>query len=108
MDWLEELRGRGRLEGPVTDAILKRHGARGKRAIDAVSEGRVKEYLDFVVVVGERDEYVVEDENCQCDDQRYNLDEGEWCWHVIAAKIADATGNVDEHDMWYSEVRDLL
>ena len=64
MDWLDELEERGRLTGKVTDMILKQHGARGKRAIDAVSEGRVKEYKDFVVVVGKGDEYIVEGRSC--------------------------------------------
>jgi len=108
VDWLGELKDRGRLTGKVTDMILKRHGARGKRAIDAVSEGRVKEYRDFVVVVGKGDEYIVEGRSCTCEDYEYNLDEDELCWHVIAVLIADATDKVDEHDMWYSEVRDLM
>jgi len=110
VDWLDELRERGSLTGSVTDAVLKEHGARGKRAIDAVSEGRVKEYKDFVVVVGRGDEYIVEGRSCNCEDYEYNIDpeEGELCWHIIASLIADATGEKDEHDMWYTEVRDLL
>ncbi|MDY6779816.1 MAG: SWIM zinc finger family protein [Halobacteria archaeon] len=92
----------------MTDEILKEHGRRGKRAIDAVSEERVKEYLDFIVVVGKEDEYIVEGESCNCKDYEFNLDEGELCWHIVASKIADATGEIDEHDMWYSEVRDLV
>jgi predicted nucleic acid-binding Zn finger protein len=110
VDWLDELEDRGRLTGKLTDEILKGHGARGKRAIDAVSEGRVKEYLDFVVVVGKGDEYIVEERSCNCKDYEYNLGDGdeELCWHVLAALIADATDETDEHEMWYSEVRDLV
>ena len=108
MDWLDKLEEYGRLTGGVTDAVLKEHGARGKRAMEAVSEGRVKEYKDFVVVVGKGDEYIVEGRSCTCEDYEYNLDEGELCWHALAALIADATDEVDEHDMWYSEVRDLV
>ncbi|MDY7083313.1 MAG: SWIM zinc finger family protein [Halobacteria archaeon] len=108
MDWLDELEERGRLTGKITDRVLKAHGARGKRAIDAVSENRVKEYLDFIVVVGKHDEYIIEGESCTCDDFQYNLDDDELCWHIIAAKIAEATDQMDEHDMWYSEVRDLV
>ncbi|MFP4174515.1 MAG: SWIM zinc finger family protein [Halobacteriales archaeon] len=110
MDWLDELEERGRLTGKITDEILKQHGARGKRAIDAVSEGRVKEYKDFIVVVGKEDEYIVEGRSCTCDDYRYNLGEAddELCWHVISALVAEATDETDEHDMWYSEVRDLV
>jgi len=110
VDWLEELREHGSLTGKVTDEILRNHGARGRRAVDAVSEGRVKEYLDFVVVVGKGDEYIVEGRSCTCDDFRYNLGDAddELCWHILAALIADATGDTDEHEMWYSEVRDLV
>jgi len=108
MEWYDELEERGKLTGRTTDMVLKRHGARGKRAIEAVSEGRVKEYKDFLVVVGRGDEYIVEGDSCTCEDYEYNLDEGELCWHAIAVRIARATDEVDEHDMWYSEVRDLL
>lgn len=108
MHWSDELRQEKSLTSDITDKILDEHGDRGRRAIDAVSEDRVKEYLDFVVVVGKHDEYIVEDTSCTCDDYRYNLDEDEKCWHILAAEIAGATDQVDRHDMWYSEVRDLI
>ncbi|MFB6283802.1 MAG: SWIM zinc finger family protein [Halobacteria archaeon] len=108
MEWIEELRDRRSLDADITRKILERHGERGKRGIDAVSEQRVKKYMDFVVVVGRHDEYVIEDDSCTCEDFRYNLGGEGLCWHVIAKKIAFATDSVDEHDMWYSEVRDFL
>lgn len=108
MDWRSRLESQGVLTSEVVDEVLSHHGGRGRRAIDAVSEERVKRYRDFTVVVGETDEYIVEEGSCTCDDQRYNLDDDEHCWHSLAVEIADATERVDDHDLWYSEVRDLM
>ena len=110
-DWRSELEDAGELTPPAVQAILRDHGERGRRAIDAVSEERVKEYNDFTVVVGHTEEYIVEDGGCTCKDAAYNLnpaDPGQQCWHVLAVEIADRTDRVDHHDMFYSEVRDLL
>ena len=110
-DWRAALAAAGELTGPVAEAIVATHGSRGHRAIEAVSEARVKEYRDFTVVVGHEDEYVVEDGACTCKDSEYNLDAEDpdaLCWHAIAVAVARRVGEVDEHDMWYSDVRDLL
>ncbi|MFC7167392.1 hypothetical protein [Halospeciosus flavus] len=110
-DWRAALSETGELTPPIVERILDVHGDRGQRAIEAVSEGRVKEYRDFTVVVGHSDEYVVEDGGCTCEDSQYNLDPAdpeERCWHALAADIAERVGEVDYHDMWYSEVRDFL
>jgi predicted nucleic acid-binding Zn finger protein len=110
-DWREALATAGRLTPAVVDAIVSTHGSRGRRAIEAVSEGRVKQYRDFTVVVGYDDEYVVEDGGCTCKDAEYNLspdDPDQRCWHAIAVDVAEALGEVDHHDMWYSEVREFL
>ena len=110
-DWRATLSEAGELTGPVTEAIVATHGSRGHRAIEAVSEERVKQYRDFTVVVGHEDEYVVEDGGCTCADATYNLDAenpSARCGHAIAVDVADAIGAVDHHDMWYSEVREFL
>jgi predicted nucleic acid-binding Zn finger protein len=110
-DWRTELETAGELTAPVVQKILKEHGDRGGRAIDAVGEGRVKRYNDFTVVVGHTEEYIVEDGGCTCKDAVYNLDPADpdqRCWHALAVDIAEAIGAVDHHDMFYSEVRDLL
>ncbi|NIS32369.1 MAG: hypothetical protein GWN07_18430 [Actinobacteria bacterium] len=101
----------GELTADVVEALLAAHGERGRRAIDAVSERRVKEYNDFTVVVGHEDEYIVEDGGCTCKDATYNLDPedpDQRCWHALAVEIAERLGAVDRHDMWYSEVREFL
>jgi predicted nucleic acid-binding Zn finger protein len=110
-EWQRMLADAGELSGEVVESILGVHGDRGARAIEAVSEGRVKEYRDFTVVVGHTDEYVVEGGGCTCKDSEYNLDAADptqMCWHVLAVEIARRIDAVDHHDMWYSDVRDFL
>jgi predicted nucleic acid-binding Zn finger protein len=110
-DWRAKLESRGELTPSIVEAILREHGDRGQRAIDAVGEGRVKEYNDFTVVVGHTEEYIVEDDGCTCKDAAYNLDPADpsqCCWHALAVDIAERIGAIDRHDMFYSEVRDLL
>jgi predicted nucleic acid-binding Zn finger protein len=110
-EWEAALREAGELTPDVVDRIATVHGDRGLRAIDAVSEERVKEYKDFTVVVGHEDEYVVEAGGCTCKDAEYNLDPEDpedLCWHAIASRIAHAIDATDEHDMWYSDVREFL
>lgn len=111
LPWEEDLAAAGELTSEVVQTILNVHGDRGSRAIEAVHEGRVKEYRDFVVVVGHEDEYVVEGAACTCLDARYNLDPDDptdQCWHAVAAQIATTIGTVDSYDLWYSDLRDLV
>ena len=84
----------------LQEEILRIYGGRGRKAILAVDESRVKRYLDFFVVVGTSDEYVVEDEFCTCRDQVFR---GGSCWHVLAARIAELTGRYEVVDEWYQE-----
>ncbi len=109
--WKGMLDEAGELTPEAVEQIMNVHGDRGKHAIEAVSEGRVKRYRDFTVVVGYEDEYIVEDGGCTCKDAEYNLDPTdptELCWHALAVPIAERVGAVDHHDMWYSEVREFL
>jgi predicted nucleic acid-binding Zn finger protein len=110
-DWRDALAEEGSLTAPITQALIAVHGDRGAQAIEAVSEGRVKQYRDFVVVVGHEEEYVVENGGCDCKDATYNLDSADpeqLCWHALAVAIAERVGAVDHHDMWYSDVREFL
>lgn len=109
--WVAELETAGELTPKLSERIIDTHGDRGQRAIDAVDERRVKQYRDFTVVVGHSDEYIVENERCECSDARYNLDRddpSQRCWHELAVIIASRIDALDHHDLWYSEVRDLL
>ena len=109
--WRRDLAAAGELTPGAVETLVDRHGERGTRAIEAVSEGRIKRYRDFTVVVGHEDEYVVENGGCTCKDSEYNLDHEnprERCWHVLAVAVAERIGEVDHHEMWYSEVREFL
>ncbi|WP_338726809.1 hypothetical protein [Haladaptatus sp. DJG-WS-42] len=109
--WQSDLEQHGSLAPAIVDRIISIHGSRGVRAIEAVSELRVKQYRDFTVVVGHEDEYVIEGRACECQDAAFNLDKADpeqLCWHVLAAEIARRIDMVDDHDMWYSDVREFL
>jgi predicted nucleic acid-binding Zn finger protein len=110
-DWRAALAEARRLSAPIVDALISDHGTRGMQAIEAVGEGRVKEYRDFTVVVGHDDEYIIEGRGCTCKDSSYNLDPDDpkaACWHALAVDIAERVDAVDRHDMWYSDVREFL
>lgn len=110
-EWERALARTGELTPELVEQITAVHGDRGRRAIEAVGEQRVKEYRDFTVVVGHEAEYVVENDGCTCKDAAYNLDAEDpkqLCWHAIAVRIARALGETDEHDMWYSDVHEFL
>ncbi len=109
--WQAHLEETGELTPDIVERITQLHGDRGVRAIEAVGEGRVKAYRDFTIVVGYSDEYIVEGRACTCKDSEYNLDPADptdLCWHALAVAIARRVGHVDYHDMWYSDVRELL
>jgi|Deesub1362A_J573_1020465.scaffolds.fasta_scaffold00886_6 predicted nucleic acid-binding Zn finger protein len=101
----EEIKKKRELKPEFEKWIIERYGKRGERAIKAVREGRVKRYKDYFVVVGKEDEYIVEDDFCTCKDFLYR---GEECWHSIAVKIAEATGEYDYFDVWYQDLREIL
>lgn len=80
--------------------IVREYGERGEKAIRLIREGRIKKYLDFYVVVGDRGEYVVEDNFCTCNDFLYR---GRDCTHIIAVRIAEKLGCVEKVDEWYQD-----
>ena len=84
----------------LQEILLRVYGERGRKALLAVEESRVKRYFDFFVVVGTSDEYVVEDEFCTC---RAQVFRGGSCWHVLAARMAELTGRYEMVDEWYQE-----
>ncbi len=65
--WQKMERG-GVLTPEFRACIEQAYGERGKKALMAVDSGQVKRYLDFFVVVGHSDEYIVEDDFCTCSD----------------------------------------
>lgn len=94
------LKGRQGLDAEVREAISETFGRKGKSALDAIDAGKVKKYLDFFVVEGRTASYIVEDDFCTCGDFLYR---GRQCWHLLAVRIAVATGRVVVVDRWYQE-----
>lgn len=94
------LRSEQTLSLPLREEIIRIFGSRGKKALKAIDESRIKKYRDFFVVVGTSDEYIVEDEFCTCPDFSFR---GGRCWHVLAVRIASLTGDYEEIDLWYQD-----
>jgi predicted nucleic acid-binding Zn finger protein len=80
------------------EALVHQHGERGKKALKVVEERRVKKYCDFFVVVGYNDEYVVDEEFCTCNDFLFR---GRECIHILAVRLACATGCYERYNTWY-------
>jgi predicted nucleic acid-binding Zn finger protein len=100
-DFWERLREKGCLTPEARRRIEEVFGERGRKALRAVEEGRVKRYLDFYVVVGKSDEYVVEEDFCTCSDFVYR---SRHCWHILAVRIAEATGEYEKYPLWYQDM----
>lgn len=97
----------------LTDAFERlielEYGNRGKKGLEIAKERRVKRYKDFYVVVGETDEYIVEDALCTCRDFLFKASRNvAKCSHMIAVEIAEKEGLVDAINAWYQDVRPLL
>jgi predicted nucleic acid-binding Zn finger protein len=84
----------------IREEIVCALGDRGRKALAAIDEKRVKKYRDFFVVVGTTDEYVVEEDFCSCRDFIFRKGR---CWHVLAVAVASLTGNYEEIDLWYMD-----
>jgi predicted nucleic acid-binding Zn finger protein len=80
--------------------IIRIYGERGRKAVQAVEEKRIKKYRDFFVVVGTSDEYIVDEDFCTCRDFIFRKGR---CWHELAVRIAAAIGSFEEIDLWYQD-----
>jgi len=96
-----------RVEGGVSDAHVgmldARFGQRAQKALEALNESRIKKYvfqpsgrIVWIVVGKERDYLIMPSiDYCSCDDFYYQFDHGHVCYHIIAQKLAEATGRFD-------------
>ncbi len=96
-----------RVEGDVSDRhlaeLVDRFGQRADKALEAFNESRIKKYvfqpsgrIVWIVVGKERDYLVMPSIGyCSCDDFYYQFDHGHVCYHIIAQKLAEATGRFD-------------
>jgi predicted nucleic acid-binding Zn finger protein len=80
--------------------IEETFGNRGKKALAALDDGRIKKYLDFFVVNGRTADYIVEDDFCTCSDFMFR---GRTCWHLLAVRIARETNTFRSIDAWYMD-----
>jgi len=80
--------------------IEETFGNRGKKALTALDDGRIKKYLDFFVVQGRTADYIVEDDFCTCRDFMFR---GRTCWHLLAVRIARETNTFRSIDSWYMD-----
>jgi len=105
-----------RVEGDVSDShvaeLADRFGQRADKALEALNESRIKKYvfqpsgrIVWIVVGKERDYLVMPSIGyCSCDDFYYQFDHGHVCYHIIAQKLAEATGRFDlfeDDDQFY-------
>jgi predicted nucleic acid-binding Zn finger protein len=88
------------LNAPLRGEIEAVFGTRGKKALAAIDDGKVRKYLDFFVVEGKTARYIVEEDFCTCSDFMYR---GRTCWHLLAVRIAIASGTCRQVDSWYQD-----
>ena len=99
-DLFERLRENQDIDADLRAEIEKVFGPRGKKALAALDTGKVKKYRDFFVVEGRTGKYVVDEDFCTCGDFIYR---NRTCWHLVAVRIAMATGNFQPVDAWYTD-----
>ena len=99
----EEAEVERRVTGVHLTRLSAAFGSRFTRAWEALKEGRVKKYVFkpsgrvvWIVVGRERDYLIMPAADfCSCDDFYFQFDKGHLCYHIIAQKLAEATGQFD-------------
>ncbi len=106
-----------KLDGQVTELQVTRlteaFGQRVAKAKEALDEGRVKRYTFqpsgriVWIVIGKQRDYLVMPaiDYCSCYDFFFQFDRGHVCYHIIAQKLAEATGKFDtfeDDDQFYT------
>ncbi len=107
---LEDICAAVRAEGKISELSATRlseaFGPRVNRALEAVNEVRVKKYIFqpsgkiVWIVVGRNRDYLVmpQSDYCSCYDFYFQFDRGHVCYHIIAQKLAEATGTFDRYE----------
>lgn len=116
-DVLEDICKTVKSEGQVSESHITRlseaFGQRVAKALEALNEGRIKKYVFkpsgrvVWIVVGKRRDYLVMPaiDYCSCYDFYFQFDHGHVCYHIIAQKLAEATGRFDafeDDDQFYN------
>ena len=84
----------------MRDKIIHLYGNKGGKAYSAATEWKVVQYLDFLVVEGKTEKYIVEEDYCTCNYFKYH---GGMCWHILAYRIAKKLGTIVPKDEWYQD-----
>jgi len=97
-----EAKAAGKLSGDNLNQLYELFGQRFTKALDAVTEGRVKKYvfkpsgrIVWIVVGRERDYLIMpEAEFCTCDDFYFRVLDKKvhMCYHLLTQKIAQNLG----------------
>ncbi len=97
-----EAKAAGKLSGDNLNQLYELFGQRFTKALDAVTEGRVKKYIFkpsgrivWIVVGRERDYLIMpEAEFCTCDDFYFRVLDKKvhMCYHLLTQKIAQNLG----------------
>lgn len=92
----EELLGLLRREGltpEVERKIIEVYGGRGRKALSAIRQGRVRRKGKIWVVRGRTEEYEIVKDLCYCMDYVLNVVTGkagvDLCYHALAKKILE-------------------
>jgi predicted nucleic acid-binding Zn finger protein len=116
-DVLEDICKTVKSEGQVSEShiaqLSEAFGQRVAKALEALNEGRIKKYVFkpsgriVWIVVGKRRDYLVMPaiDYCSCYDFYFQFDRGHVCYHIIAQKLAEATGRFDafeDDDQFYN------
>jgi predicted nucleic acid-binding Zn finger protein len=99
-DLWHRIKEKNTLDASLREEIETAFGTRGKKALAAIDAGKVKKYLDFVVVEGRTAEYVVDEDFCTCRDFLYR---GRTCWHLLAVRIAIGADLTVPVEIWYQD-----
>jgi predicted nucleic acid-binding Zn finger protein len=90
-DELFELIRQKGLTPDVERMVIETYGERGRKALRAVRQGRVRKEGAIWIVKGKTDEYEIVKDLCYCMDYTLNVVTGragvDMCYHVLAKKI---------------------
>ena len=103
-------------------AMVSMYGGRAKRALEAVSQGKVKKYtftpskdVIWCVVGREREYLIIPYCYCSCEDHLMSVVVNRsipFCYHILAVLIAQVTGEykevIEEDAMYHKILRELL
>jgi len=107
-----EVKRKGRISMAHTNRLSSTFGQRLEKALEALKGRRVKKYVFqpsgrvVWIVVGKEREYLVMPaaEYCSCDDFYFQFHQGHLCYHIIAQKLAEATGQyalIEDNDQLF-------